>query len=192
MKTRTGILVQRSGRFAALAGCAVAAVGLALSGCAAVATGSYVNSRVGLTPYTTVHWGPTDEVETGDPRLDNNPFFYDRVRDGIERGLTARGYEFAPSDTPDLLVHVHVSMTQAIDAALIDVEYCADGDCRPAVYDMGTLVVDLVDPDSNTLVWRGWAESALGEFIDNQTAMERQVDESVAQILARLPVRPQG
>ena len=80
-------------------------------------------------------------------------------------------------------------MTQEINTQLIDQEFCAEGDCRPFVYDAGTLVVDLVDPATSTLVWRGWADSAFGELINDQTAMELRIDESVAQILARLPGR---
>lgn len=180
----------RSHRGSVSAGWWVAAVGLALSACATVTTGSYVNSQAGLTPYATVGWGPADEVSTGDPRLDNNPFFFNRVRSGVERELAARGYEFASSGSPDLLVHVHVSMTQRVDSTLLDEEFCADGGCRPEVYDMGTLVVDLVNPVSSRLVWRGWGESNLGEFVDDQAAMERRIDEAVAQILSRLPARP--
>ena len=50
-------------------------------------------------------------------------------------------------------------------------------------------MVDLVDPATSTLVWRGGADSAFGELIDSQAAMEQRIDESVAQILARLPGR---
>jgi hypothetical protein len=184
-----GVVAPRAWLFAVLALLAPAVSGLALWGCAGIASGSYVNSQTGLTPYATVGWGPADGVPTGDPRLDNNPFFHNRVRARIERELTSRGYAFAPSGDPDLLVHVHLSMTQQIDTTLIDEEFCADGDCRPEVYDVGTLVVDLVDPVPGSLVWRGWAKSDLGEIVNDQAAMERRIDESVARLFVRLPSR---
>lgn len=61
-----------------------------------------------------------------------------------------------------------------------------DGD-RQFVYDEGTLVVDLVDPRAQTLVWRGWAESSFEGAIDDQAWMEARIDEAVARILERLP-----
>ena len=62
-------------------------------------------------------------------------------------------------------------------------------DCRPYVYEKGTLFVDLVDPRTNQLVWRGWAEGSIDGVIDHQQWMEARVDEAVTQILARLPRR---
>ena len=168
---------------------AVVLLGVSLAGCSAVTSGSYLRTEVELTRYSTFGWGAADETPTGDPRLDNNPFFNDYVRAEIEAGLTTRGYMLVPSGTPDLVVFVHASVTQEIDTQEFDAEYCAQGDCRPFLYDEGSLVVDLVDSATSTLVWRGWADSAFGRLINSQPAMERRIEESVAQILARLPDR---
>lgn len=176
-----------------VAGLAVALVGFAVpvAGCAAVTVGSYENSAIEFTRYSTFGWGPDALTPTGDPRLDNNPFFNDRIRDAVGRELTARGFELVPADTADLLVHIHASVTQEVDVGLVDQPYgfCDEGDCEPSVYDAGTLVVDLVDLDTNALAWRGWEESIFGDVIDNQAAMERLIDGSVHRILSRLPSR---
>lgn len=180
-------MVSEPWRRSALLASLVAASTLALSGCAGITTGAYVNSGVGLAPYSTVGWGPPDAAPTGDPRLDNNPFFTNRVRADIEHELVVRGYTVVSSADPDLLVHIHLSMSQQIDSSLLDAQYCNDGDCRPEVYDVGTVVVDLVDPGSSTLVWRGWAKSDLGEVVNSQDMMERRIDESVTRIFAGFP-----
>jgi hypothetical protein len=169
--------------------CALALLGLTAAGCSAVTSGSYLRTEADLTRYTTFGWGAPDETPTGDPRLDSNPFFNDRVRAEIEGGLTTRGYTLAPSGAADLVVHVHTSVSQEIDTQQFDQEYCTQGGCEAFVYDAGSLVVDLVDPAANTLVWRGWADSAFGDLINSQPAMERRIEESVTQILARLPGR---
>lgn len=161
--------------------------GLALAGCSAVTAGSYLNTQADITQYATFGWAEPDGTPTGDPRLDNNPFFFGRVQSEVERGLQDRGYTMA--DAPDLEIHIHASVTQEINTQVVDQQFCAEGDCRPFVYDAGTLVIDLVDPASSRLVWRGWAESTFGEVINNQAAMEQRIDESVAQILARFPGR---
>lgn len=187
-------LHSRSRQFVAGAAVALAAFGTTLTGCAAATVGSYEESRIEFMRYSTFGWGPDDLTPTGDPRLDNNPFFNERIRAAIARELAARGFDLVPSETSDLLVHIHASVTQEIDVGFLDQPYgfCAEGDCEPYVYDAGTVVVDLVDRVTNTLVWRGWEENILGDVIDNQAAMERRIDESVGRILARLPSRLSG
>lgn len=164
---------------------------LMLAGCATVNVSSYVEGGTDIPRYHTFGWDQTDTLSTGDPRLDNNRFFDERVRAQIEKGLVGRGFNKIASGTPDLLVHYHVFVTQEIDVRNFDREYtyCADADCRPFIYDAGTLFVDLVDPLTNKVVWRGWAEGSVEGVIDNQGSMEVRVDEVVARILERLPRR---
>ena len=176
-----GVVVPRAWLFAVLALLAPAASGLALWGCAGIASGSYVNSQTGLTPYATVGWGPADGVPTGDPRLDNNPFFEKRLQTDVAQRLGERGFQQAGE--PDLLVYYHVSVGERIDGF----GYCDAGGCEPFVYDFGTIVLDLVDRRVNRLVWRGWASGSMDGAIDNQDWMERRIDEAVTRIMARLP-----
>jgi hypothetical protein len=161
------------------------------AGCATMNVNSFVERGIDVRQYRTFSWGPPDTVSTGDPRLDNNRFFDERVRAQVEKELAARGFEKESSGTPDLLVHYHASVTQEIDVRNLDREYryCENADCRPYVYDAGTLFVDLVDPRTNKLVWRGWAEGSVEGVIDNQDWMEARVDEAVTRILERLPRR---
>lgn len=176
--------ITRLGRFTALALSA-----LALTGCASMNVSSYVERGIDLRQYHTYNWGQADAQSTGDPRLDNNRFFEERVRAAVEKELASRGFEKTTSGAPDLLVHYHASIRQKIDVRDLDREYayCDDDDCRPYVYDAGTLFVDVVDPRTNTLVWRGWAEGSVDGVIDNQEWMEARIDDAVTRILQRLP-----
>lgn len=172
-------------------GVVVAVAGLTLgAGCATMKVNSYVERGGDLRQYHTYSWGPPDTWSTGDPRLDNNRFFDDRVRAQVEKGLAKHGFEKAAT-APDLLVHYHASVSQEIDVQEVDnwMSYCDDDDCRPFVYEKGTLLVDLVEPGTNKVIWRGWAEGSIDGVIDNQSWMESRIDEAVAKILARLPGR---
>jgi hypothetical protein len=173
------------------------AAALMLSGCAARDINSYVEQGVNLKTYRTFDWGRTAEVGTGDPRLDNNRFFDERVRADVERELGGRGFE-RTSDAPDFLVHYYATVIQDVDPAAIGRQTdpitggsyygsCEATDCRPQVYELGTLVIDLVDARTQALVWRGWAKGAIDGAIDNQAFMEERIDEAVARILKRLP-----
>jgi len=161
---------------------------LALAACAVVTVNSYSNRGFDIGRYHTYAWGPADTHGTGDPRLDNNEFFEARVRQQVERQLAARGFEKTAA-TPDLLVHYHASFQQKLDVRELDRQYapCPPGDCRTFVYDAGTLMVDLVDARTNTLLWRGWAEGSMDGTIDNQAWLEARVDDAVLRILSRLP-----
>src|SRR6185436_16334354 len=108
------------------------------------------------------------------------PFFDERVRAEADRRLGARGFE-KTSKTPDLLVHYHASMTQRIDTQDLDRQYgsCERGACRVEVYDAGTILIDLVDAHTNTLLWRGWAEGSLDGVVDNQAYMNTRISEAV-------------
>jgi hypothetical protein len=179
-----GVLRGLSGRVAALLVLALTAIG-----CASLTIDSYADRGFNLQRYHTFNWGAPDVVSTGDPRLDNNQFFDERVRLQVERELASRGFEKTATEAPDVLVHYHASVTQKIDIRNLDAEYdaCEEGDCEPYVYDAGTLFIDLVDRRTNRLVWRGWAAGSIDGVIDDQEWLEKRIDETVARILDRLP-----
>jgi hypothetical protein len=130
-------------------------------------------------------WAPARSLATGDPRLDNNPFFHKRVQDDVERALTARGFEKTEGGSPDLILHYHASVAQRLDLGGSDLPACTG--CVPFVFDSGTIVLDFVDTQTNTLVWRAWTEESLGPVIDSQELMERRIDQAVARLMERLP-----
>ena len=170
--------------------CAVAAIGaLMLTACASLTVRSYSAPEFNFTEYQTYNWGPADAAATGDPRLDNNPFFRERLQADVERQLATRGLEKTASGIPDLLIHHHESVEQRIAVPAVDREHGTCRDCRPTIYEAGTLTIDFVDTRTNRLVWRGWAEGAVDGVIDDQEWMEQKIDEAVIRILARLPQR---
>src|SRR5688572_10614289 len=90
---------------------------LALGGCASLNYSSYLERGVDLRQYRTFGWGPTGDLYTGDPRLDNNRFFDEHVRGAVEAGLAARG--FAKTDqTPDVVVQYYARALQRVEQLL--------------------------------------------------------------------------
>lgn len=169
--------------FAALMICA-----LTLAGCAVRSVNSYLERGIDLSVYKRYSWGPADRTRTGDPRLDTNQIFQDRVQAAVEKQLATRGFEKATSESPDLLVHYHASIEQRID--LRDAEPSTPcPDCKPFVYDAGTLVVDLAEARTNRLIWRSWSEENVEGVIDNQRWLEERIDEAVTEIFKGLPAR---
>jgi hypothetical protein len=164
----------------------LASIALAGASCAPLRVESYAPPDIDVAAYRTYAWDQGATLRTGDPRLDNNPFFAERMRAAVDRELTRRGFEPA-SGAPDLLVHYHASVSQEIDMEGLDLQLGPCDDCEPHVYQAGTLLVDLVDARTTDLAWRGWAEGILDGVIDNQDVLERRVDDTVARILAEVP-----
>ena len=159
------------------------------TGCATLTVSSHSERNVNFADYVTYDWGPPDNLPVGDPRLDNNPFFRDRLMGVIERQLAAKGYERALRE-PDLLVHYHASVNQKVDVYGTDSRYgYCYGDCEPQFVDVeqGTLVVDIVDVRTNKVVWRGWAQDAMNGVIDHQDRLDEQVDANVTKMMELLP-----
>ena len=176
------VLLARMTRLAGV----TAVVGLVV-GCAPIRVNSYAERGVDFARYRTYAWSTAVHGATGDPRLDDNRFFEELVKAAADSGLAARGYEKVAGGEPDLILHYHASVAQQIDLAVVDAVYCETNDCRPQIYDAGTLLFDLVDARTNQIVWRGWAEGSVEGMIDSQDLMERRVDDAVGRILEQLP-----
>lgn len=170
----------------------LAIAALAIGGCATMNVSSHVERNVDFAQYKTFDWGPADALPTGDPRLDNNPFFNDFLQGAVEKQFAGRKLmQVASGGTPDLLVHYHANISQKIDVNRVDREhgYCYDENCQARVseYDAGTIVVDVVDRKTNRVVWRGWAQTPFDGVIDNQDRLGKVVDEAVTKMMARFP-----
>jgi hypothetical protein len=107
----------------------------------------------------------------------------------VDKRLAAIGYRKADAGAPDVLVHFHASVAQRIDLRDGESPQSCD-DCRPFIYDAGTLVIDLVDAASGRLLWRGWSEGNVDGLIDSQPAMEAAIDEATVRIFQRFPQAP--
>jgi hypothetical protein len=162
------------------------------SGCATMNVGAFEQPGTDFGQYHSFASGPADALPTGDPRLDNNPFFHDYLQGAVIRHLARRGIDLVdPAAQPDLLLHYHASVTQRFAAVADRPRGSCPGGCEPQIvaYDQGTLVLDIVDPVTNTLIWRGWSKDALSGLIDSQTRMQRQIEQAVTRMLAHLPVQ---
>lgn len=160
------------------------------AGCATLTVSSHIERNITFDNYVTYDWGPPDNLPVGDPRLDNNPFFQDYVQGAIEKRLAAKGYERVLTGPPDLLIHYHASVNQKVDVYEVDARYgYCYGNCQPQVtdYELGTLVVDVVDAKTSKVVWRGWAQDVMNGVIDNQERLEKQVGEGIEKMMLQMP-----
>lgn len=179
----------RQTRFAIVAWPAVVLGAALVTACVPMRVRSYLGPDADVTVYRTYQWAGGDLGSTGDPRLDSNRFFVERVQQTADAQLRIRGYEKTATGTPELMLHLHARVQQRLDASELDRTNgrCQKDECQAYVFDEGTLLIDFVDARTNALVWRGWAERSLDGVVDNQAWMNQVVDKAVVAILGRLP-----
>ena len=164
---------------------AIAISSLMVSGCSLRRVDSYLARGADLASYRTFAWGSAGQGATGDVRLDNNQMFQERVQAAVENQLASRGFEKTEGEA-QLLVHYHAGVEQRIDLTATE-PWKSSPECRPFIYDAGTLVIDLVDRRTNELLWRGWSNANIDHIVDNQQWLEKHIDDTVAKIFERLP-----
>lgn len=145
--------------------------------------------------YTSFAWDEPEEHPTGDPRLDNSPFFQQRVHSAVQWEFTTRGIRLIGEGDNDvetggpartLAVHHHTSVQDHVEA------YEADPDVDEAqvtVYQEATFIVGLVDAETGELVWSGWARVDVDKALSDPEVMRRQVDAAVTEMFESFPVR---
>jgi hypothetical protein len=166
---------------------------LLLAGCAARTVSSHVELNADFANYRTYDWGPADALPTGDPRLDNNEFLRDYIQGAIEKELAARHLTLVSND-PDLLIHWHTTVARELDVEAHRREYYGNpngqaSSYEPEIveYEIGTLLIDVVDARTSKLLWRGWARDSYSGVIDNQERLRLTLVSAIVDIMKRFP-----
>ncbi len=107
-----------------------------------------------------------------------NQFELERVTNAVENGLVAKGLQ--RSANADFLLKVFAGKGRSLGTG-----YGWSG-LETRVYAEGTLVIDMVDPMTNQLIWRGSAKKTLAQ---DPTPEQQTVNiaAAVAAVLANFP-----
>jgi hypothetical protein len=116
--------------------------------------GVSIQSESALTPgvdlgsLQTFAWDQEMDLPSGDPRLENNHFFLDRMHEAIEWELSLSGFRHDES-SPDLLLHHHLTLADhglPADSVIDDSGFVTT---RPYSYEEGTVMVHAADPETS-------------------------------------------
>jgi hypothetical protein len=130
--------------------------------------------------------------DASDP-FTHNTLLDGRVRQRVEAWLTAHGYHMARAgESPDLLLRYEVVSRDVTRDSPVYVSGfghygygygSAVGYAHTNTYQEGTLILDLIDPATQRIAWRGWGVSTSRDaYMDPE-----RLNESVDAILARYP-----
>jgi hypothetical protein len=153
-----------------------------------VRVSSHVDRGVDFGRFRTFAWGEADALPAADPRLDAGPAFQDQLQGEIERQLALKGFAVETPESADLLIHYHAAVNERLDASRLHPDDPSLADIR--VYEAGTILLDVVDARTQKLIWRGWAQGALTDMLNDGRVMSEPLREAVRRMLARLPSHP--
>ena len=189
-----------------LAGCALASIALLSLACANVRVRTDYDQAVDFEPLQTFAWLDPPLRETsrdeggqgGDP-FTQNTLLDKRVRDEVEAWLTGHGYRAArEGEEPDFLVRYELVSQQVTRDSPVIVSGgfgrygygwgagSGVGYSGSTTYQEGTLILDVIDPATEQIAWRGWGTS---QARDPHMSPER-LHKTVAAILERFPPKP--
>lgn len=186
-----------------------------LSTCTTMDIHSDYDPSMDFSRLKTYAWLERPASEIDDPRV-HDEFLASRVRLAVERELVAKGYRKPTSGQPDFLVGYHAAIEKKIDTYKINRTYTQPTypgnlyrpyrypnrypgrypswtvsvpETRVREYDLGTLVLDIIDGASQGPIWRGSAQAEVNFSADPEKRQQR-INEAVRRILERFPPTP--
>lgn len=149
----------------------------------------------------TFAWLPVPPPKTGDPRADS-AILAGRVRRAAVADLSGKGFrEVAPDAKPDFYVFYQAAVDDKIRVQSTPAYYGYRGwwgyggypmpmgtHTTVHQYELGTLILDIVDRERDDLIWRGSGQAKMRRN-DTRTSSERDRDmkEAVAAIFENFP-----
>lgn len=149
---------------------------------------SRIDPEADLSGDATYSWRRGEDLPDDGGPLAPGSAFERKLRKAGDRALSAKGYERAPGDEPDLWIVYHVIPR---DRMYIEGEGYKVGrwlkigtaETTYRSFLEGTLVLDVVDAESNELIWTGWSS----DLASDPKGLARTVDGVTEAILGELP-----
>lgn len=165
----------------------IAAAAVLITGCASKVVTDY-DAGAPYDSYQTWAFGPS--ADNSYTSLDGS-----RVEDAVSEALVAEGMTRTDADSADLLVTYHIDDVDRLDTSGFSYglgfgrgNFGWGISTAPPVREVkeGQLIVDLVDTETNKVVWRGTSKRYLNQ---NQSPETRQklIDDVVTDMFSRYP-----
>jgi len=178
---------------------AALAVLACLGGCSpSITVQSDYAPEVDFSALHTFAWLPPAHAPGADPRV-RSSILAGRVRRAAVADLKAKGYvEVAPNAEPDFYVAYRAAVDDKINVRSTPTYYGYHGWWGSPVamgsqttvhqYELGTLIIDIVDRERDDLIWRGSGQAKLRKS-DKRSSAERDRDmaDAVKAILEDFP-----
>ena len=181
----------------------VALFSLLLSACSTVKVSTDYDQSADFAALKSFNWLPESSKIENESAYLNNRIMDVRLTKAIDKQLVAQGFEFSTS--PDFYVNYNITSEKKTNIRTYDnysgygpswgwgvgyghrgMSLSAHTETRIDEYQQGSLIVDVIDPESLELIWRGIGSKRLPESTD-AAEMDELVAEVVKSILVKFP-----
>ncbi|CAN5751404.1 DUF4136 domain-containing protein [soil metagenome] len=150
------------------------------------------DKQVNLAAYKTYSWPDLKSIEG----KGMNPLYYNelndkRIKDAVNIEMLARNYSLG-NEKAALEIHYHIIVEDKIGSTV----ETAGSQYHPLSnltkvnsyqYRQGTLIIDVMDTKTNTLIWRGWGTDVVTNAIRKNP--EAAIQNAVMKIFKAFPVK---
>jgi len=185
----------------ALRGYIILTVSILVFGCSGLEVGQDYDVNTDLSGLNSFAWKSEQQIKTGDVRVDN-PLLDARIRAAVERTLSANGFRKDSGGTPDFAVSYVFQIRKKIGSERVRTSVGfgvgssgsfggvgVNTGGGVSEYDEGMLVIDITDPGSGSLLWRGTGTRRMPRR-SNPEQLTADVDQTVDRILKQFPPQP--
>lgn len=127
---------------------------------------------------TTYDFKPLDE-ETAKKRRVMNPDFEQYLRETVERGLADSGFVRSDRGGVDFWLDYYVARLRGTDRR---------ASAHGVAYDKGSLVMEVIDPDTRELIWQGAAFARI-QASDPPDVREERINMAVGRLMEEFPTK---
>ncbi|SGY82494.1 Putative uncharacterized protein [Moritella viscosa] len=181
----------------------VALFSLALTACSTVKVSTDYDQSADFTALKGFNWLPESAKAEKENAYLNNRIMDVRITKAIDKRLVVQGFSF--STAPDFYVNYSITSEKKTNIRTYNnysgygpswgwgigyghrgMSLSAHTETRVDEYQQGSLVIDVIDPTSLELIWRGIGSKRLPESTD-AAEMDKLVAEVVKNILSKYP-----
>jgi len=181
----------------------VALFSLALTACSTVKVSTDYDKSADFTALKGFNWLPESAKAEKENAYLNNRIMDVRITKAIDKQLVVQGFSF--STAPDFYVNYSITSEKKTNIRTYNnysgygpswgwgigyghrgMSLSAHTETRVDEYQQGSLVIDVIDPTSLELIWRGIGSKRLPESTD-AAEMDKLVAEVVKNILSKYP-----
>jgi Domain of unknown function (DUF4136) len=146
-----------------------------------------------LSELRTWSWVERSEVQWQSATVPFDSLLDARIRDAVDRELGERGFRRIETGEPDFFAAYHVAQATQVEARTL---YRGSGhrhwgagtwqDTQIRQFEQGSLILDVLDPATGNLWWRGVAQTRIRPRLSPEERTEL-VNRAVATLLAQFP-----
>lgn len=180
-------------------------VAMTLASCASMDVNSDWDKLANFEALKTYAWVPGPQPKTGNTRIDS-ALLDSRIRAAVDNALVAKGYQKDTSGAPTFWVSYQASVEEKLSVMAVDMPYHSPSGAfvgsgvrgtsnwslhggaqtMTTQYEEGTLLIDVADPKTQNLMWRGTATDVIDPNA-SPDKREAKINDAVQQILSQFP-----